>query len=78
VIQHANDDHFILNLAALHNFTRICHALPRHLTVLKPLIQDHVAFHKEASLKAQATQMTKRQQAAAKKCEKAEAGSGRS
>jgi hypothetical protein len=72
-IQHADDDHFILNLAALHNFARVCRALPRHLTVLKPLIQDRVAFHKEASLKAQATRMTKRQQAAAKKREKAEA-----
>ncbi|KAJ7358443.1 hypothetical protein DFH08DRAFT_932505 [Mycena albidolilacea] len=72
-IQHADDDHFILNLAALHNFARVCRALPRHLTALKPLIQDCVAFHKEASLKAQATRMTKRQQAAAKKREKAEA-----
>ncbi|KAJ7838096.1 hypothetical protein B0H14DRAFT_3701249 [Mycena olivaceomarginata] len=72
-IQHADDDHFILNLAALHNFARVCRALPRHLTALKPLIQDRVAFHKEASLKAQATRMTKRQQAAAKKREKAEA-----
>ncbi|KAJ7333486.1 hypothetical protein DFH08DRAFT_925944 [Mycena albidolilacea] len=72
-IQHADDDHFILNLAALHNFACVCRALPRHLTALKPLIQDRVAFHKEASLKAQATRLTKRQQVAAKKHEKAEA-----
>jgi hypothetical protein len=47
--------------------------LPRHLTALKPLIQDHVAFHKQASLKAQAARMTRRQQTAAKKHKKAEA-----
>jgi hypothetical protein len=43
------------------------------MTALKPLIQDRVKFHKEASLKAQAARMTKKQQTAAKKHEKAAA-----
>ncbi|KAJ7834766.1 hypothetical protein B0H14DRAFT_3087587 [Mycena olivaceomarginata] len=74
LIKHADDDHFVLNLSALHNFVRICRALPRDMTALKPLIQDRVKFHKEASLKAQAARMTKRQQTAAKKeAEEAEA-----
>ncbi|KAJ7866209.1 hypothetical protein B0H14DRAFT_2573484 [Mycena olivaceomarginata] len=73
LIKHTDDDDFVLNLSALHNFVRVCHALPRHVTALKPLIQDRVEFHKEASLKAQAARMTKRQQTAAKKREKAEA-----
>ncbi|KAJ7867198.1 hypothetical protein B0H14DRAFT_3084134 [Mycena olivaceomarginata] len=51
LIKHADDDHFVLNLSALHNL--LCQ------------------FHKEASLKAQAARMTKRQQTAAKKREKA-------
>ncbi|KAJ7875510.1 hypothetical protein B0H14DRAFT_3547906, partial [Mycena olivaceomarginata] len=73
LIKHTDDDDFVLNLSALHNFVRVCRALPRHVTALKPLIQDRVEFHKEASLKAQAARMTKRQQTAAKKHEKAEA-----
>ncbi|KAJ7310800.1 hypothetical protein DFH08DRAFT_643161, partial [Mycena albidolilacea] len=51
LIKHADDDHFVLNLSALHNFVRVCRALPRHMTALEPLIQDRVKFHKEASLK---------------------------
>ncbi|KAJ7888627.1 hypothetical protein B0H14DRAFT_3081939 [Mycena olivaceomarginata] len=73
LIKHTDDDDFVLNLSALHNFVRVCRVLPRHVTALKPLIQDRVEFHKEASLKAQAARMTKRQQTAAKKHEKAEA-----
>ncbi|KAJ7196971.1 hypothetical protein GGX14DRAFT_402885 [Mycena pura] len=73
LIKHADDDHFVLNLSALHNFVRVCRALPQHVTELKPLIQDRVEFHKEASLKAQAARMTKRQQTAARKRAKAAA-----
>jgi hypothetical protein len=72
LIKHTDDDDFVLNLSALHNFVRVCRALPRHVTALKPLIQDRVEFDKEVSWKAQAARMTKRQQTAAKKCEKAE------
>ncbi|KAJ7790673.1 hypothetical protein B0H14DRAFT_2396281, partial [Mycena olivaceomarginata] len=54
LIKHADDDHFVLNLSALHNFVHVCRALPQHVTALKPLIQDHVEFHKEATLKVQA------------------------
>ncbi|KAJ7192259.1 hypothetical protein GGX14DRAFT_537765 [Mycena pura] len=73
LIKHTDDDHFVLNLSAFHNFVRVCRALPRHFTELSPIIQDRVEFHKQASLKAQATGTTKRQQAAARKRERAEA-----
>ncbi|KAF7364229.1 hypothetical protein MSAN_01082500 [Mycena sanguinolenta] len=32
LIKHTDDDHFVLNLAAFHNFTKICRALPRKFT----------------------------------------------
>ncbi|KAJ7889801.1 hypothetical protein B0H14DRAFT_2561498 [Mycena olivaceomarginata] len=73
LIKHTDDDHFVLNLSAFHNFVRVCRALPRHFTELSPIIRDRVEFHKQASLKAQATRTTKQQQAAAKKRERAEA-----
>jgi hypothetical protein len=72
LIKHTDDDHFILNLSAFHNFVRVCRALPRRFTELSPIILDRVEFHKQASLKAQAVRTTKRQQAATKKRERAE------
>jgi hypothetical protein len=68
-----DDDHFVLNLSAFHNFVRVCQALPRHFAELSPIIRNRIEFHKQALLKAQATRTTKRQQAAAKKRERAEA-----
>ncbi|KAJ7788872.1 hypothetical protein B0H14DRAFT_2627821 [Mycena olivaceomarginata] len=73
LIKHTDDDHFVLNLSTFHNFVRVCRVLPQHFTELSPIIRDRVEFHKQASLKAQATRTTKRQQAAAKKRERPEA-----
>ncbi|KAJ7718474.1 hypothetical protein B0H14DRAFT_2257229, partial [Mycena olivaceomarginata] len=59
LIKHTHDYHFVLNLSAFHNFVRVCRALPRHFTELSPIIRDHIEFHKQASLKSQATRTTK-------------------
>ncbi|KAJ7203485.1 hypothetical protein B0H12DRAFT_1035514 [Mycena haematopus] len=72
LIKHTDDDHFVLNLAAFHNFTQICRALPRSFTELKLLVPDRVAFHKQMSLKAQKTRTTKRAQTAARRRQVAE------
>ncbi|KAF7364109.1 hypothetical protein MSAN_01069900 [Mycena sanguinolenta] len=47
LIKHTDDDHFVLNLAAFHNFTQICRALPRRFTELKLLVPDRITFHKQ-------------------------------
>ncbi|KAJ7790376.1 hypothetical protein B0H14DRAFT_3115559 [Mycena olivaceomarginata] len=73
LVKHTDDNHFVLNLAAFHNFTSICHALPRSFTELKPLILDRVAFHKQVALKAQKTRTAKRAQTAARQRQGAEA-----
>ncbi|KAJ7793439.1 hypothetical protein B0H14DRAFT_2533522 [Mycena olivaceomarginata] len=73
LVKHTDDDHFVLNLAAFHNFTSICRALPRSFTELKPLIPDRVAFHKQVALKAQKTRTAKRAQTAARRRQGAEA-----
>ncbi|KAF9007712.1 hypothetical protein BDZ89DRAFT_918814, partial [Hymenopellis radicata] len=52
LISHTDDDHFILNLTALHNFAEVCRILPRELTKPVPLVDDRVAFHKDLSKKA--------------------------
>jgi hypothetical protein len=72
LIKHTDDDHFVLNLAAFHNFTKICRALPRNFTELKLLVPDRVAFHKQMSSKAQKTRTTKRAQTAARRRQVAE------
>ncbi|KAK6966344.1 hypothetical protein R3P38DRAFT_2591130 [Favolaschia claudopus] len=52
LIKHADGDHFILNTIALHNFVRLSRVLPRPLIELKPLNENHVAFHKEMAAQA--------------------------
>ncbi|KAJ7738439.1 hypothetical protein B0H14DRAFT_2638483 [Mycena olivaceomarginata] len=54
LIKHSNDDHFVINMAGLHNFVKLCRALPRDLTDLQPLFPDRVTFHKEAAEQARA------------------------
>ncbi|KAF7358148.1 hypothetical protein MVEN_00862900 [Mycena venus] len=54
LIKHSNDDRFVINMAGLHNFVKLCRALPRALTDLQPLFPDRVTFHKEAAEQARA------------------------
>ncbi|KAJ7782483.1 hypothetical protein DFH07DRAFT_949282 [Mycena maculata] len=67
LIQHSDDDFFVLNMAGLHNFTNICNVLPRSLTELQLLHPDREAFHQEISTKAQSLGQEKRQKTAEKR-----------
>ncbi|KAJ6625670.1 hypothetical protein B0H10DRAFT_1782828, partial [Mycena sp. CBHHK59/15] len=60
LIEHADDDHFIVNLAGLHNGTLLRRNLPRALTVPWPLYLDRKAHHDEIAAHLQASQATKR------------------
>jgi len=45
IIKHADDDHFVVNMYALHNATRLRNALPSSLKVPRPLYADRRAHH---------------------------------
>jgi hypothetical protein len=66
LIAHQDDDHFILNLHALHNATLIHKILPCHLTVPKPLYEDRQARHFEIAAELWVSQAEKRARSAAK------------
>ncbi|KAJ7078983.1 hypothetical protein C8R43DRAFT_1092894 [Mycena crocata] len=73
LIKHTDDDHFILNMSALHNFTKLCRALPKALTELTLLVLDRNEFHKKAAREARAGRETRRKKTAAKHRQNAEA-----
>ncbi|KAJ6533199.1 hypothetical protein B0H19DRAFT_1214025 [Mycena capillaripes] len=59
LIKHSDDDHFILNMSALHNFARL-----RRLTALH---DDRLAFHKKMAAQASTTRTKKRTKTAEKR-----------
>jgi hypothetical protein len=65
-IAHQEDNHYILNMAALHNAHLICQALPRNLTAPHPLQTDRRAFHHQLAESLRISQQAKRQKTAAK------------
>ncbi|KAJ7733552.1 hypothetical protein DFH07DRAFT_780573 [Mycena maculata] len=75
LIKHSEDDHFILNMSALHNFTKICRVLPIGLTDLKPMFpgSERNKFHVQAAGKARAIRDKGRKKTATKCRENAEA-----
>ncbi|KAJ6625338.1 hypothetical protein B0H10DRAFT_1942596 [Mycena sp. CBHHK59/15] len=60
LIEHADDDHFIVNLAGLHNRTLLRRNLPCALTIPRPLYLDRKAHHDEIAAHLQVSQATKR------------------
>ncbi|KAJ6548781.1 hypothetical protein B0H19DRAFT_1211584 [Mycena capillaripes] len=64
LISHHDDDHFVLNMAGIHNFMELRRVLPQALTTLKPLNVDRVGFHKDISMRAQSLGTQKRTQTA--------------
>ncbi|KAJ7351946.1 hypothetical protein DFH08DRAFT_913107 [Mycena albidolilacea] len=56
LIHHSNNDHFIVNMSALHNSVKLRRALPRSFTQVKLLVADCVAFYKIVSEKARVLQ----------------------
>ncbi|KAJ7235144.1 hypothetical protein B0H12DRAFT_1258243 [Mycena haematopus] len=54
LIKHIDDDHFIINMGGLHNFTRLCRVLPPELTRLEPLFPERNEFHYKVARQARA------------------------
>jgi hypothetical protein len=73
LIKHTDDDHFLINMGALHNFTKLCRVLPRELTRLKPLFPDRIEFHKKVAQQAKLGRDARRKKTAAKRRQNAEA-----
>ncbi|KAJ6448104.1 hypothetical protein C8R45DRAFT_1115491 [Mycena sanguinolenta] len=67
LIKHSDDDNFIINMAALHNFTELVKVLPTRLTKLEYLHADREKFHHECATKANEARVKKRARTAAKR-----------
>ncbi|KAJ7189318.1 hypothetical protein GGX14DRAFT_580795 [Mycena pura] len=69
LIKHSDDDHFILNMAGLHNFVRLLRTLPRSLTDIKPLYTEaeREVFHGTVAAKALKMRTKKRAKTAEKR-----------
>ncbi|KAJ7189337.1 hypothetical protein B0H12DRAFT_957576, partial [Mycena haematopus] len=52
LIQHSDDDSFVVNMAALHNFVELVKVLPKTLTELQYLQTDRERFHRKCAIKA--------------------------
>ncbi|KAJ7034366.1 hypothetical protein C8F04DRAFT_900961, partial [Mycena alexandri] len=60
LLEHGDDEHFVVNMAALHNATLLCRNLPVALTVPRPLYLDREAHHHEVAIRLHAAQTLKR------------------
>ncbi|KAJ7474227.1 hypothetical protein FB451DRAFT_1351527 [Mycena latifolia] len=60
LICHEDDDHFIVNMAALHNATLLRRVLPIALTVPRPIHLDRKAHHFEIAAGLRVSQVVKR------------------
>ncbi|KAL1758460.1 hypothetical protein FB107DRAFT_271880 [Schizophyllum commune] len=59
-LHHEDDDHFLVNIYAIHNAEALRKALPRELTKPVPLYEDRRAHHDEAAAKFRAVQTASR------------------
>ncbi|KAF7351617.1 hypothetical protein MSAN_01594200 [Mycena sanguinolenta] len=73
LIKHADDDQFVLNMSALHNFAKLRRVLPQSVTKLKVLHEDRLKFHKEMATQARSIRIKKRKKTADKRRQTAEA-----
>ncbi|KAJ6608328.1 hypothetical protein B0H10DRAFT_2303295 [Mycena sp. CBHHK59/15] len=60
LISHGDDDHFLINMAALHNATLLRRALPIALTVPRPIYLDRRAHHYGIATGLRVSQVMKR------------------
>ncbi|KAJ6623002.1 hypothetical protein B0H10DRAFT_1944299 [Mycena sp. CBHHK59/15] len=60
LLSHGDDEHFVVNMAALHNATLLCRNLPVALTVPRPLYADRQAHHHQVAIDLRAVQTLKR------------------
>ncbi|KAJ7476284.1 hypothetical protein B0H11DRAFT_1727256 [Mycena galericulata] len=73
LIKHQDDDHFIINMGGLHNFPKLCRALPAEFSKLELRFPEREEFHKVAAQKARRQRDTRRKKTAAKRRQNAEA-----
>ncbi|KAF7296843.1 hypothetical protein MIND_00915600 [Mycena indigotica] len=73
LIKHDDDDHFILDMGAIHNFEKLTRVLPLHMYKLSPLQINRKEFHKVASLKAQSSRLAARKRTADRRAQTASA-----
>ncbi|KAJ7902860.1 hypothetical protein B0H14DRAFT_2329467 [Mycena olivaceomarginata] len=67
LIKHSDDDQFILNMSALHNFVQLRRVLPQSLTKLTASHEDRLGFHKKMAAQASSTRTKKRKKTAEKR-----------
>lgn len=67
LISHSDDDYFILNMGALHNFVEVCRILPRDLIKPLPHQTDRQAFHRQTAHRAYEKSTAKKVQASEKR-----------
>ncbi|KAJ7752333.1 hypothetical protein B0H16DRAFT_1723687 [Mycena metata] len=60
LIAHKDDNHFCINMAALHNATLLRRALPIALTVPRPLYMDRKSHHHQLAAGLRVSQVVKR------------------
>jgi len=72
LIAHSDDNHFLVNLYALHNANLLRSVLPRELYAPGTLYQDRKAHHFEAAAKLRTSQGEKRAEAKKRRQAKAE------
>ncbi|KAJ7835357.1 hypothetical protein B0H14DRAFT_3109979 [Mycena olivaceomarginata] len=60
LISHEDDDHFVVNMAAIHNATLLRRALPIALTVPRPIYVDRKAHHQAIATGLRDSQKMKR------------------
>lgn len=65
-IAHTDDDHFFLNLHALHNAARIRKVLPHHLTKPTLVFPDRQSKHKDIAAQLRVTGKASREASRAK------------
>ncbi|KAJ7796420.1 hypothetical protein B0H14DRAFT_2390719, partial [Mycena olivaceomarginata] len=60
LLEHGDDEHFVINMAGLHNATLLRRNLPVALTVPRPLYLDRRAHHHEVAVRLRSSQILKR------------------
>ncbi|KAF7362700.1 hypothetical protein MVEN_00619300 [Mycena venus] len=60
LLEHGDDDHFVINMAGLHNTTLLRRSLPVALTVPRPLYLDREAHHHQVAIRLREEQTLKR------------------
>ncbi|KAJ7062516.1 hypothetical protein C8F01DRAFT_986105 [Mycena amicta] len=67
LLEHADNEHFLVNMTALHNATLLRRVLPRALTVPRPIYIDRRMHHSELAAVLRVSQKSRRVETQAKR-----------